>query len=141
METSTVVPRSELPDAHQQALPALRPYLSSLPHDQPPRFSEIKELSIPDSSASVRVAFGLLALLYLICEPEDELPVFVRPWDEWEERRQRQAQYATLRTAILSYWSDFLNDESEKDLEEVLWTEFLVDGDGDKVLRGARIRS
>ncbi|KAH7107059.1 hypothetical protein BKA62DRAFT_765614 [Auriculariales sp. MPI-PUGE-AT-0066] len=134
MESSTVLPRSELPEVHQ-ALPAIKPYLSTLAHDQPPQFSQVKELSIPDSSASVRAAFGLLALLYLICEPEEKMPTFARPWEEWEERQRRQTRHAALETAILRFWSEFQEDESEKDLEEVLWTEFLVDGDGDKVLR------
>nr|UHA57741.1 beta-flanking protein [Auricularia cornea] len=134
--TSLLLPPSELPVA-AQPLPALMPYVRSLPQDHTPRFSDLKhDSALADTDASVRVAFGLLALLYLICEPEAALPRFASPWDEWQERTRRQTRHETLQQAVLSYWREFEEDEGEKDIEEVLWTEFLLDGDSNKVLRG-----
>lgn len=115
------------------------PYVRSLPADHHPSFQEIKYLALPEASASARVAFGLLALLYLICEPEEPLPRFATPWDEWQELERRQTRHTALEADILRYWQEFQQDEAEKDLEELLWTEFLIDGDSDKVLRGEHI--
>ncbi|EJD51914.1 hypothetical protein AURDEDRAFT_111482 [Auricularia subglabra TFB-10046 SS5] len=133
--TSLLLPPSELPVA-SQPLPALMPYVRSLPQDHTPRFNDLKhDSALADTDASVRVAFGLLALLYLICEPEEALPRFASPWDEWQERTRRQTRHETLQQAVLSYWREFEEDDGEKDIEEMLWTEFLLDGDSNKVLR------
>lgn len=136
-ESSPLLPRSEIPDVHQ-AMPALRPYVRNLPENHHPSFEEIKYLPLPEASDTARVAFGLLALLYLICEPEEQLPQFATPWDEFQESERRQTRHANLEASILRYWEEFEQDEAEKDLEELLWTEFLLDGDSDKVLRGTR---
>ncbi|KZV99047.1 hypothetical protein EXIGLDRAFT_726527 [Exidia glandulosa HHB12029] len=135
-ESSSLLPRAELPEIHHP-LPALMPYVRGLPQDHHPSFQEIKFLSLPEASASARAAFGLLALLYLICEPEEPLPRFATPWDEWQELERRQTRHANLEAAVLRYWQEFEQDEAEKDLEELLWTEFLLEGDSDKVLRVA----
>lgn len=135
-ETTSLLPRTSYHELPHQHLPALMPYVHSLPPGRPPSFDEIKYLDLPDSSSSVRVAFGLLVLLHLLCAPEPKMPYFQNAWDEWEERKRRQLSRANLETSLLNFWRDFEEDDCDKDLEEILFTEFTVEGDADKVVRG-----
>jgi len=136
-EATSLLPRAEYP-LPQPRLPALKPYVQSLPPGHNPSFDEIKYLPpLEDASSSLRTAFGLLVLLYLICEP-DPLPINdnqLNAWDVWSDAKHRKERQLSLERALMQFWRDFELDDGDKDLEQILWTEFIVDGDSDRVLR------
>jgi len=99
--------------------------------------SDLCPQELATCTAATRTAYALLVLLLLRTSGVEKSGSTQNVWEEWsiEQRTSRDGQQIGL--LIISIWTQFLEDgrRSSRDIEDILWLEFLAEGGGHRFLR------
>lgn len=127
-----------LQDVSSAHLPLLRDFISRLNSISPEDLVQTDVLQPAQLSnhRALRTSFSIIVLLLFREQKTREKALQYSPWDDWKHEMLTDQWVKTIDENIEQIWTTFLGTFcSSRDVEIVLWTEFLVDEKG-KAFRG-----